>query len=66
MLGTVVVGNPDSDGQPGLQPPQDSLPSEAASKIESLNERVTEALSGDSSGNETNSTGDGGSEDGHN
>ena len=65
MLGTVVVGNPDPDGQPGLQPPQDSLPDEAATKIESLNERVTEALGGGSGGSGTNSTDSGGETDSH-
>lgn len=46
MVGTVVVGNPDPEGQPGLRDPQESLPSGAATKIESLNQRVTEALHG--------------------
>ena len=65
MLGTVVIGNPDPDGQPGLQPPQDSLADEAATKIESLNERVTEALGGGSGGSGTNSTDSGGETDSH-
>lgn len=46
MLGTVIVGDSDLEGQPGLQPPQDSLPSAAKQKIESLNQSVTEALGG--------------------
>lgn len=49
MIGSVIVGEPDTEGQPGLQAPQDDLPSEARQKIESLNQAVTEAL-GSSSG----------------
>jgi plastocyanin len=52
MLGTVIVGDPDSGDQPGLQPPQDDLPDEAATKAESLNERVTEALGGSGDGHD--------------
>lgn len=55
MVGTVIVGSPDPDGQPGLQPPQESLPGEAVAKIESLNQRVTGALDG-SGGNHDDST----------
>lgn len=44
MIGTVIVGNPKTEDQPGLQEPQTSLPSEAVKKIKSLNERVTAAL----------------------
>jgi plastocyanin len=46
MIGTVIVGSPGTDGQPGLQPPQDALSAAAAEKIESLNQRVTDALDG--------------------
>jgi plastocyanin len=44
MVGTVIVGHPDPQGQPGLAPPQASLPEEARTTIESLNERCMEAL----------------------
>lgn len=44
MLGTVVVGSPHADGQPGLQPPQESLPSGAQEKIKNLNEKVSKNL----------------------
>jgi plastocyanin len=40
MIGTVVVGSPSPDGQPGLAPPQDSLPGDAPGAIERLNETV--------------------------
>lgn len=45
MLGTVVVGTPDTKGQPGLAPPQDGLPDKAKSTITDLNDRVTKVLS---------------------
>lgn len=44
MIGSVVVGDPAVDGEPGLAKPQSSLPSEAQSKIQSLNEQVTDSL----------------------
>lgn len=40
MLGTVVVGDPDLDGQPGMAEPQSSLPDGAQEKISELNEKV--------------------------
>lgn len=59
MIGSVIVGEPDTQGQPGLQSPQEDLPDEAQQKIEMLNQTVTEALSGSSGSN-------GGEESGHN
>ena len=44
MVGTIVVGEPSPDGQPGLAPPQDSLPGDAATEIERLNGVVTDQL----------------------
>lgn len=44
MVGTVVVGEPDPHDQPGLAEPQASLPEGARATIETLNERVNEAL----------------------
>lgn len=44
MLGTVVVGEPDPADQPGVAPPQSSLPDGAAEEIERLNAAVTERL----------------------
>ena len=44
MVGTVVVGNPDPENQPGLAPPQDDLPQEAQTAIEELNQQVSDAL----------------------
>lgn len=44
MIGTVVVGDPDPDDEPGLAPPQDSLPGGAADVIERLNGEVREQL----------------------
>ncbi|MFC6731744.1 MULTISPECIES: plastocyanin/azurin family copper-binding protein [unclassified Haladaptatus] len=46
MLGTVIVGKPSPDGQPGLEPPQKMLPEEAQKKIEELNERTKKILDG--------------------
>lgn len=56
MLGTVIVGDPDPEGQPSLQSPQDSLPSEAKQKIESLNQSVTETLGGSGGNGDEEST----------
>lgn len=44
MVGSVVVGSPSPDGQPGLKPPQESLPSKTGEKIRSLNEKVSGQL----------------------
>lgn len=44
MIGTIVVGNPDPEGQPGLAPAQGSLPGGAAEEIERLNGAVAERL----------------------
>lgn len=44
MVGSVLVGHPDPHDQQGLRPPEDSLPSEAQSKIEELNTRTNELL----------------------
>lgn len=44
MIGSVIVGEPDAHGQPGLAEPQESLPEGAREKIHSLNEQVNEAL----------------------
>ncbi|WP_336022824.1 plastocyanin/azurin family copper-binding protein [Halobellus salinisoli] len=44
MLGAVVVGNPDTDGEPGLAEPQEELPEAAREKISELNEMALELL----------------------
>lgn len=44
MVGTVVVGRPDPDGQPGLAEPQDELLDAASESITRLNERTRELL----------------------
>lgn len=46
MLGTVIVGEPSPEGQPGLAPPQEMLPEAAKKKIEELNERTKTILNG--------------------
>lgn len=46
MLGTVIVGTPSIDGEPGLEPPQDLIPEGAQKKIEELNERTKSILNG--------------------
>lgn len=55
MLGSVIVGDPGTDGHPGLEPPQNSLPDGAATKIESLNERVVATLEGSQDGGHSES-----------
>lgn len=44
MLGSVIVGKPSTNGQPGLKPPQKKLPSKAQQKIKSLNKKVSKVL----------------------
>lgn len=44
MVGSVLVGKPDPHDQQGLRPPQDSLPSEAQTRIAELNTRTNELL----------------------
>lgn len=44
MLGTVVVGTPDLHEQPGMHPPQDTLPTSARRKLSNLNDMVETAL----------------------
>lgn len=46
MIGSVIVGEPDPDGQPGLAEPGSEFSEGAAEKLRSLNGRVTDALSG--------------------
>jgi|AntDeeMinimDraft_4_1070355.scaffolds.fasta_scaffold00009_72 plastocyanin len=46
MVGTVVVGTPDPDGQPGLAEPQDELLDAASESIARLNERTRTLLDG--------------------
>ncbi|WP_435334612.1 plastocyanin/azurin family copper-binding protein [Haloarchaeobius sp. TZWWS8] len=56
MIGSVIVGEPAPDGQPGLAKPQSSLPEKAQKKITELNEKVETALSGDSSDGHSDET----------
>lgn len=44
MIGTVVVGDPDPENQPGLQPPEDGESGKAAAQIERLNRQVRSGL----------------------
>lgn len=44
MVSTVLVGEPDQHGQPGLEEPQDELPGEARHQLEELNQQVNEML----------------------
>lgn len=44
MVGSVVVGEPDPHEQPGLEPPQETLPEAARTVLEELNEAANEAL----------------------
>jgi plastocyanin len=45
QVGTVVAGEPDPAGQPGLAPPQPSLPAAARAEVERLNGEVRAMLS---------------------
>ena len=44
MVGSVIVGHPKPQEQPGLTPPQASLPADAQAVIERLNEQTTTTL----------------------
>lgn len=44
MIGTVIVGRPEPSGQPGLEPPQASLPQQAQERIKELNEMEMKLL----------------------
>ena len=44
MVGSVIVGYPETQDQPGLAPPQDSLPADAQAVIKTLNEQATKVL----------------------
>lgn len=46
MLGTVIVGEPDPGGQPGLAEPQDEFDQPVADKLSSLNQAVEAVLGG--------------------
>lgn len=45
QVGTVVAGDPDPEGQPGLAPPQGSIPETARAELTRLNEEVRSLLS---------------------
>lgn len=47
MVGTVVVGTPDPEGEPGLTPVQGDVPDAARTTLERQHERVRAALSGE-------------------
>lgn len=44
QVGTVVVGDPDPEGQPGLTEPSAALPEAARTKLRELNRRTRELL----------------------
>ncbi len=46
QVGSVVVGSPDPDGQPGLAEPQSDLPDPAKTALTELNERTRALLDG--------------------
>jgi len=46
QVGSVVVGDPDPAGQPGLSPPDDSIPEQARQRLQALNEQVRDLLDG--------------------
>ena len=62
MVGTVVVGWPRPDGQPGLKPPADDRPDAATTQLEKFNEQVRAVLASGEGGN--SSDGGNSSEDG--
>ncbi|WP_435062345.1 halocyanin [Halobaculum sp. EA56] len=45
QVGSVVVGTPDPEGEPGLAPPQESIPAPARDLLAELNERTRSYLS---------------------
>jgi plastocyanin len=45
QVGTVVAGDPDPEGQPGLAPPQEAIPETARAELTRLNEAVRSLLS---------------------
>lgn len=47
MIGSIIVGWPDPDDQPGLESPSDDLPDAAIEQLERYNEQVREALEDD-------------------
>lgn len=47
MVGRVIVGDPDLEEQPALQPPSDALPETARHELDSFNERTRSALEGE-------------------
>ncbi|WP_254762846.1 cupredoxin domain-containing protein [Natrinema marinum] len=47
MIGSVIVGEPDPNGQPALADPPSDKPDAVRQKLTSLNDRVTSALGGD-------------------
>lgn len=63
MVGTVVVGWPEPDGQPGLEPPADERPDAAIEQLERYNEQVRDALEAGPDGQEGDDHGDGGHDD---
>ena len=44
MVGKIIVGYPDPEDQPGLEPPQDGLPQEARAMLADLNDAAHDAL----------------------
>lgn len=44
MIGSILVEKPDPHDQPGLRPPQNSLPDEAQTRMDDLNSRTNELL----------------------
>ncbi|QCS43427.1 plastocyanin/azurin family copper-binding protein [Natrinema versiforme] len=63
MVGTVVVGWPDPEGQPGLEPPADDRPDAAVEGLERYNEQVREVLEAGPDGQSGDGHGDGGGHD---
>ncbi|WP_435195479.1 plastocyanin/azurin family copper-binding protein [Natronomonas sp. EA1] len=62
MVGSLVVGTPSPDGQPGLAPPQSSLPDRAETTLTSLNDQARSLLeNGGNAGSGGGSGGSGGS-----
>lgn len=65
MIGSVVVGDPNLDNQPGMSEPQSELPDETHEKIRELNEMVQNGGESEHGGHASGEDDHGGHEENH-